>query len=73
MNDNHVRQGKVRGNPHDTLLGVERRERIRELLAQGLSKPKIAGELDITTTALYKHLRKIEREDEEAKREAKSA
>jgi DNA-binding CsgD family transcriptional regulator len=45
------------------LEGIRKRERIRELLAEGKSKNQICGILDIGTTAINKHLRIINKED----------
>lgn len=45
--------------------GIQRRQQIRELLAEGKSKNQICGELDISSQALARHLRIIKQEDAE--------
>jgi len=46
--------------------GVERRQHIRQMLGQGLSKSQMCGLLGVSTQALNKHLQKIEDEDRAA-------
>lgn len=46
------------------LEGILRRRRIRELVRAGWPHGAIQDELDITYTALRKHLKIIEKEDE---------
>jgi ATP/maltotriose-dependent transcriptional regulator MalT len=45
------------------LEGINRRRKIRELQAKGLSNPQICGELNISSQALNRHLKKIAAED----------
>lgn len=48
------------------LEGINRRHKIRELQAKGLSNPQICGELNISSQALNRHLKKIAVEDGDA-------
>ena len=72
-NPKNVVREELIPNAYDTRVGIERRKRIRELKALGWSNPKIAGDLDISGTALYKHLRKIEAEDAAAQEDGQGA
>jgi len=53
------------------LEGILKRQRIRELIEQGMPKNQIGGVLNIGSTALNKHYRIIKAEDEQAKRQKK--
>jgi predicted ArsR family transcriptional regulator len=55
------------------LEGIRKRREIRRLLALGLSKNQMCGELDISTTAINKHLRIIAKEDAERLQKEKEA
>lgn len=46
--------------------GIIRRREIRDLLAKGLTNNQICGELNISSQALNRHLKKIRTEDEQS-------
>jgi len=54
------------------LEGIKKRQKIRQLLAEGLGKNQISGAMDISTTAVNKHLKIIAAEDAEQAKESQA-